>query len=501
MAFAIDPTDKIGDEIQHLAARRLQQALTTLDEIAVDHGALSEGVHKIRKRTKEVRALARLVRADLGDDYQVFNRTARDAAQTLGPLRDAHALLGAVDELGEQATLGHDPRFARVRLPFADDAAAAGEGPDLEDRLATARVLLDDAATQIKRWQLDESFGTVGRGLRAAYRRGRKGLALARRQPTDEHVHEWRKAVKHLWYDLRALEDVAPSIVGPLVDVLDELAELLGDDHDLAVIVERLESDPDRYGGSAIVDDIRDVARRRQQQLRTPAFRLGATVYAERSRTFADRIRSYWSTTVEYGREDDVVHADERDGDHTEHDGDHDDPAAAGDGEPGAEHLERERKFLLRERPPLPAHGDHLRQGYLALDGDVAVRVRDIAGERFVLTLKGGAGNTRTEVECDLTADEFEALWRHTVGRRIDKTRFRVAEGPYVVEVDVFHGAHEGLHLAEVEFGSADDLVGFEPPDWFGPEVTDDRRYDNAGLAVTQQIPPAIDQADSTTAD
>ena len=53
-----------------------------------------------------------------------------------------------------------------------------------------------------------------------------------------------------------------------------------------------------------------------------------------------------------------------------------------------------------------------------------------------------------------------------------------------MIELDVFSGAHDGLVLAEVEFESTEALEAFEPPEWFGPEVTDDGRYTNAGLAL-----------------
>jgi CYTH domain-containing protein len=41
----------------------------------------------------------------------------------------------------------------------------------------------------------------------------------------------------------------------------------------------------------------------------------------------------------------------------------------------------------------------------------------------------------------------------------------------------------EGLVLAEVEFPSREKSEEFEPPDWFGKEVTEDIRYKNQNLA------------------
>ncbi len=53
-----------------------------------------------------------------------------------------------------------------------------------------------------------------------------------------------------------------------------------------------------------------------------------------------------------------------------------------------------------------------------------------------------------------------------------------------MIELDVFSGAHDGLVLAEVEFESSATLHAYEAPEWFGAEVTEDSRYNNAALAL-----------------
>ena len=49
-------------------------------------------------------------------------------------------------------------------------------------------------------------------------------------------------------------------------------------------------------------------------------------------------------------------------------------------------------------------------------------------------------------------------------------------------EVDVFHGANEGLVVAEIELTSEND--NFPVPHWTGEEVTGDRKYYNSMLSV-----------------
>lgn len=146
--------------------------------------------------------------------------------------------------------------------------------------------------------------------------------------------------------------------------------------------------------------------------------------------------------------------------------------------------IEIERKFVLNEIPgaDVLGPGEPLRQGYIAEEDDVAVRIR-ISERAATLTVKAGVGLSRTEVDKAISRDEAEALWPHTLGRRIEKTRHRVAQGDHVAEVDVYAGALSGLCTAEVEFDSVDDAATFTPPDWFGREVTGQAEWSNAALA------------------
>jgi adenylate cyclase len=148
--------------------------------------------------------------------------------------------------------------------------------------------------------------------------------------------------------------------------------------------------------------------------------------------------------------------------------------------------VEIERKFLVGELPPgvERSGSSRIEQGYLAIaeDGtEVRVRRRDGAA---VLTVKSGGGRTRLEEEIEIDAERFARLWPLTEGRRVEKTRHLIPAGPgLTIELDVYSGALAGLNVAEVEFGSEDAADGFEPPEWFGPEVTDDARFKNQRLA------------------
>jgi len=149
--------------------------------------------------------------------------------------------------------------------------------------------------------------------------------------------------------------------------------------------------------------------------------------------------------------------------------------------------MEIERKFLVDSEPDdEPSRSGEIEQGYLALaddDGGAEVRLRRW-GEGQVLTVKGGTGRVRTEEEVAIEREVFESLWPLTEGRRVAKTRHVIPYRELEIELDVFGGELEGLRIAEVEFPDERSANEFEPPSWFGEEVTGNRRYLNETLAT-----------------
>ncbi len=473
MGFRLAHAEPVGRGLRRVVAERLDDAVERLDHLADLDPVDTEGaVHAVRKRAKEVRGVLRLARPGLGQEYSRANGALQAAAAELSSLRDAQALAVTFRDLRRVERDRCAPRAELDRLQAVLDRRAADAGRAVvgadDPRIIRARHGFVVVRKRLKRWDLPDGFSAVAGGLETTYRRGRQALRSARRDPTDEHFHEWRKAVKHLWYQVRLLEPVAPSVLGPLVDRLDDLADALGDDHDLAVLVALLSGNGEDFPDEAQAHAGTELARHHQQDLRRRAVGLGARVYAEKPKAFVDRMELYWRVDRDLGREPRA--------------GTVADLAELGD-EP-ARTVERERKFLVAEFPAHLDAGDRIRQGYFAIDGRVAVRVRERSGSASTLTVKAGSGATRTELEWELSPEVFAALWPLAEGRCIDKTRHRVPVGPHTADLDVFGDALAGLCLVEVEFDTEEAMADFAPPGWFGPEVTDDERYSNAYLAT-----------------
>jgi adenylate cyclase len=157
---------------------------------------------------------------------------------------------------------------------------------------------------------------------------------------------------------------------------------------------------------------------------------------------------------------------------------------------------EVERKWLVDQAPEevLAVGAEPIEQGYLAAEPDgTEVRLRRRAG-RCYITAKSGRGLVRRELEVEISAEQFEALWPGTEGRRLHKSR-RVIElsghpGSPSVELDEYAGPLAGLWVAEVEFSDPESARTFQPPAWFETEVTERAEYRNRSLA-TRGRPPA----------
>jgi adenylate cyclase len=151
---------------------------------------------------------------------------------------------------------------------------------------------------------------------------------------------------------------------------------------------------------------------------------------------------------------------------------------------------EIERKFRVARLPTDLGEGISLRQAYVAVEGDVEVRVRS-DGTHHALTVKGGAGLERDEVEVAIDATAFADLWRVAGARHLEKTRHRVDLDGLTAELDLYAGALAGLAVVEVEFASRQEAEAFDPPDWFGAELTGEAAWSNAALARNGAPPDA----------
>ena len=145
------------------------------------------------------------------------------------------------------------------------------------------------------------------------------------------------------------------------------------------------------------------------------------------------------------------------------------------------ENTEIERKFLVLSDAykAIAESRSEIVQAYLMCDDERSLRVRIRGGKGFI-TFKaekhataahsGTAAANRFEWEHEIPAEEARALISQALPGIIEKTRHIVEYEGHVWEVDEFHGANEGLTVAEIELD--DENEPFAKPEWLGKEVT-----------------------------
>jgi len=148
--------------------------------------------------------------------------------------------------------------------------------------------------------------------------------------------------------------------------------------------------------------------------------------------------------------------------------------------------MEIERKFLVSAIPDdlgqYPKH--RIEQAYISTDPVLRIRRKD---QNYYLTYKGPGLLAREEHEFPLTEEAYQHLLKKMEGNLIVKDRYCIPCGGYTIELDVFAAPFKSLVLAEVEFPSEEEAAAFQPPDWFGQEVTWDPAYTNAKLSCQRR--------------
>ncbi len=147
--------------------------------------------------------------------------------------------------------------------------------------------------------------------------------------------------------------------------------------------------------------------------------------------------------------------------------------------------MEIERKYLIRRLPENLSQYQckKIAQGYICTNPVVRIRKSD---DEYYLTYKGKGLMAREEYNLPLTQEGYEHMLPKIDGRLIEKSRYLIPlDGKLTAELDIFEGDLAPLIIVEVEFDSLDAANSFIPPEWFGEDVTESRKYHNSNLALS----------------
>jgi CHAD domain-containing protein len=310
--FASLPGEPLSEGLRRMVLGQLDLAIELLGGEGKSDGRAPDerAIHETRKALKRLRALLRLLRAQLGErrfarEYEIL----RDAARRLAGARDAEVMVDTLDALLQRspAKLARHRAVIELRELLVTERAAATRRT-LGDRATRAEVLSELASLRerVRLWSLPErpAIAVVESDLHRIYRQGRRRHRGAGRSGIGGHggggtqeLHQWRKRVKDLRYALEALDikGLPSKRVAKLARRANGLGELLGEEHDLALLAALLHP-PGRApfkgkrGKRARSALLKQIARRRAR-LRKRALREGERLYRRKPKNFTRRVR------------------------------------------------------------------------------------------------------------------------------------------------------------------------------------------------------------------
>ena len=294
MAYRFRRSENVLHGLQHIVREQVDKAIEDITESKTDKHIV---VHDVRKRCKKIRAAVRLVRPQFEETYQEENAWYRDLGRSLSDLRDAEAMLETVEELRERFEAQINPisiKAVRDALTAERDRLAQTE-LDLDKHLNDAVEAFRKGRERIDTWQIsDTDFEGIRGGFVKTFRRGRKAMEQAYKDPTPENFHEWRKRVKYHWYHACMLDKVWKRVMKAYTKELKVLSDYLGDEHDLNVFIAKAPNLKLDDGHEDDVAAVLALAERRREELRRHAQPLGARVYSESPKALGKRLEGYW---------------------------------------------------------------------------------------------------------------------------------------------------------------------------------------------------------------
>lgn len=305
-SFRLLPGEPLGAGLKRLGVDEIDQAISGFYD---GEEAFREAVHESRKSLKRIRALLRLIRYEIGDKiYRFENTWMRDTARLISEARDAAVMVNAIGDIRDlyrpllaEGTFDETREKLVVRRDRIEDRA-------MEDPRVVPRVVanLEQARSRYISWPTDpdgksaygmairEDFKSVGPGLATTHARGRREMVAAYKRPNSEHFHLWRKRVKYLKHQMEILTPMWPEVMIGMAITLDRIADLLGQDHDLAELLQLLSDRPDLCPNPMERSLMNALAQQRRSDLQTASRILGRRIYAESASSLSGRLESYW---------------------------------------------------------------------------------------------------------------------------------------------------------------------------------------------------------------
>ncbi|MDP2732123.1 MAG: CHAD domain-containing protein [Hoeflea sp.] len=297
MSYKIRPGTPLTAEVVRIAEN---QYARTIEVLRDRPDGPYEAIHEARKRFKRLRGLFRLVRDPDPEFYASENARLRDIAATLSAVRDATALVEALDHLLASDVTDEDKvalGAIRTRLAERRDRITTEE-TDLDGKIAAAIAGCKDGVTALGKLRLpkrnDKAIAVVAKGLAKNYGRAVYALQTAIASGNSADWHDLRKRIKYHTMHVQLLSPAWPGEMKLRAQTADLAGEALGDDHDLAGLDALITREPDAIGAEAEIATLRTVMAARSADLHEQVRDIVKNLLKDDRKLVERRIAALW---------------------------------------------------------------------------------------------------------------------------------------------------------------------------------------------------------------
>lgn len=217
----------IKEEFYRLIRAQTDFILECIEDEEMD---LNEKIHEVRKSLKKIRAILRLYRDSTGySTYHRKNVFYRDLGRKISAPRDNHVLLQFGKKILEEAPekirdQNTEKMVAALEKQRDDSLAKVRKNKDLETIKKELQEAIPDENPVIK----NEGFNVIKGGVKRMYRQSRNYMKSILKEPDDTTIHDFRKRVKYLRYQMSILRPVFPEMIKAYRRILKNISDDIG---------------------------------------------------------------------------------------------------------------------------------------------------------------------------------------------------------------------------------------------------------------------------------
>ncbi len=293
--FCISRTENVKENIERILLEQIDYILMHCEGGQKD---IHKSIHEIRKSIKRIRAVLRLIREEIGySSYYRENVFYRDLNRRLSDLRNLNVLILNLERLKKDLS---------VTIPGEKLDPLIGFLLGKRDKMVAGKILQDDFLSKLAgkilnaRKRISElpisnnSFEAFAGGMYRMYRQGKDYLITAGKDPDPHLLHDMRKRMKYLWYQIEILKPMYPGLLKAFAGSLENITEKLGIYHDFDVLSEYLH-DPDIELDAGIQEALLEACEFKKSALLKEILRKAGALFSEEPEALIHRMEQYWN--------------------------------------------------------------------------------------------------------------------------------------------------------------------------------------------------------------